>query len=189
MTTDHERPKRRRVELGPTGNTVRENLARFRKLRSLSLRELSSRMTDIGRVLSPNALSDIEMGGRRVDVDDLMALSIALNVHPASFLTPDSATKSELFAVTGARNPVRADHVYEWLHAGSSPVAGDIVEYLEGTWRPRWFRESKHARLLREYHDLQDKLYDEKDPAVRADLEAQLQRLHDGPDWWTDGDD
>ena len=43
--------------------------------------QLSERTGEAGRTLSASALNSIETGKRRVDVDDLMALAAALDVH------------------------------------------------------------------------------------------------------------
>ena len=42
----------RRVEIGPTGETVRANVARVRKQRALTLRDVADRLTDIGHPMS-----------------------------------------------------------------------------------------------------------------------------------------
>ena len=70
------------ISLGPTGETVRENVARYRKTAGLSFAELSRNLEAVGRPLAPLGLRRIEAGERRVDVDDLMALAVVLGVHP-----------------------------------------------------------------------------------------------------------
>lgn len=86
MEADARKPKR--VTIGPTGETVRANIAAIRKERGLTLRGLSELMADLGWPMSNSSLSQIEKGSRRVDVDDLMALAAALDVSPNTLLMP-----------------------------------------------------------------------------------------------------
>jgi transcriptional regulator with XRE-family HTH domain len=76
----------RRVEIGPTGEIVRANVARFRRQRGLTLREMADKMKQAGRPLAYNTISEIELGARRVDVDDLAALADVLEVLPTDLL-------------------------------------------------------------------------------------------------------
>ncbi|QII04347.1 helix-turn-helix transcriptional regulator [Rhodococcoides fascians A25f] len=76
----------KRVEIGATGETVRKNIARVRNDRGMTLRALSDTMSELGHPLSNSSISQIENGSRRVDVDDLMALAIALDVSPNTLL-------------------------------------------------------------------------------------------------------
>ncbi|MBF6358380.1 helix-turn-helix domain-containing protein [Nocardia higoensis] len=78
----------RRVEIGPIGHAVRENLVRLRADQGLTLRALADLLTPTGQPLSHNAISEIERGARRVDVDDLVALALALQVSPLALLLP-----------------------------------------------------------------------------------------------------
>ncbi|MEU2311200.1 helix-turn-helix domain-containing protein [Streptomyces albidoflavus] len=50
------------------------------------MRELSSRLKLLGRPILPSGITKIEQGQRRVDVDDLVALAIALKVTPNRLL-------------------------------------------------------------------------------------------------------
>jgi len=57
-------------------------MRRLREERKLSLRELAELLKADGRPMLPSALSKIETGERRVDVDDLDALALALGSTP-----------------------------------------------------------------------------------------------------------
>jgi len=117
-----------RIELASTGRTVAANVKRLREEQRLTLRSLSARLKEMGRPLSADALNKIENGAseeprqiRRVDVDDLVALSVALGVHPAALLLPPTARISgssgapTTVPVTGAGEvPARA--AWEWAH-------------------------------------------------------------------------
>lgn len=76
----------RKVEQGPVGESVRTAVAALRRQRRLSLNELSDLMSEAGRPVLPNGLHRIEQGGRRVDVDDLVALAACLGVAPGVLL-------------------------------------------------------------------------------------------------------
>jgi transcriptional regulator with XRE-family HTH domain len=76
----------RAIELGPAGHTVAKQIRRIRELDGLSLQELSERLEKIGRPIVPSGLSKIELGNRRVDVDDLVALAAALRTTPNDLL-------------------------------------------------------------------------------------------------------
>lgn len=87
--TDKERAPRPPTPLGPAGEALRENLKRIRsEERRYTFAELSKRLKDIGRPIPVLGLRRIEMGQRRVDVDDLMALALALDVPPVLLLLP-----------------------------------------------------------------------------------------------------
>jgi transcriptional regulator with XRE-family HTH domain len=64
------------------GGYLIENLKQLRKERRLAYTELSDRLGQLGRPIPTLGLSRIEKGNRRVDVDDLVALALALGVSP-----------------------------------------------------------------------------------------------------------
>ncbi|TXH08345.1 MAG: XRE family transcriptional regulator [Spirochaetes bacterium] len=143
---------RRAIEAGPTSETVADNLARFRRLRGLTLAELSARMTEVGRPMTGNTLSAIENRSRRADVDDLVVLAAVLNVSPASLLMPylDPSTKGEhgdpsLVHATVPSSvftePVAAGRLWNWLNTSMPldiPKYGDQVDSFEVE---RWRRD------------------------------------------------
>ncbi|NKS20853.1 helix-turn-helix domain-containing protein [Rhodococcus hoagii] len=105
----------RRVEIGPTGETVRTNIAKARKDQHLTLRDLAERLAANGRPLAHNTLSEIERGARRVDVDDLFAIAVALDVSPSVLLVPASDDGDELVAATGVTEPLPARDVRNFV--------------------------------------------------------------------------
>lgn len=78
----------RTMMIGTTGQRVALNVAQIRKARGLSLRRLSRIIEEAGWPLSADSVNKIELGMRRVDVDDLVALAAALEVEPAILLAP-----------------------------------------------------------------------------------------------------
>jgi 8-oxo-dGTP pyrophosphatase MutT (NUDIX family)/transcriptional regulator with XRE-family HTH domain len=85
------RPNRRSNTPGPTGRRVAANLRQIRNIRGLSTARLASAVSDLGQPLWPTAITKIEAGDRRVDVDDLVALAIALDTTPNRLLLADAS--------------------------------------------------------------------------------------------------
>ncbi|MBN7457547.1 helix-turn-helix transcriptional regulator [Mycobacteroides abscessus subsp. abscessus] len=163
---------RKAIELGPTAATVALNVKRFRTgLRGWTLAELSERMTEVGRPMTGNTLSAIENQTRRIDVDDLIALSAALEVSPAALLMPhitpedtgdpgDPSLMQELRIITSAeREPedglraITAGAFWSWLIADVPLDAPYLMDERDEVaieqWRrdivPRWaYRPGGH---------------------------------------------
>jgi transcriptional regulator with XRE-family HTH domain len=86
---------------GPTSETVRQNVTRLRKAAGMSYAELSRELDRRGHAIPPLGLRRIESGERRVDVDDLMALALALDVNPHAVLLPPIRGTRVKRAITG----------------------------------------------------------------------------------------
>ncbi|MGM9474347.1 helix-turn-helix domain-containing protein [Pseudarthrobacter sp. YS3] len=112
-----------KIELGPTGRTVADNVKRVRGYRSLNYVELSRKLAELGRPISPLAVRRIEEGDRRVDVDDLLALAVALGVPPNSLLLPHEDPSPEPTA-TAVGNAMFLD-VWSWADGGRSFTGHD----------------------------------------------------------------
>lgn len=78
----------RKIEIGWTGKTVMYNLPRYRGLRRMTLTDVADKLEELGRPMSVPTLSGIENGRRRIDVDDLVYLALALDVSPAALMMP-----------------------------------------------------------------------------------------------------
>lgn len=120
-------------DVGPTGEAVATNIARIRKTEGISLREMEDRLTTVGRRITISGLSKIENGDRRVDVDDLMAIAVALDVSPATLLLP-RAQPSDVVDVTGRRASTLL--FWQWVLA-SDNISGDQDAFLERSL-PSW---------------------------------------------------
>lgn len=77
-----------KIQKGPTAERVRTNIAALREDRKLTVAQLAGRMGKLGRPMQPSAVSKVEQGDRRVDVDDLVAFALALEVNPNVLLMP-----------------------------------------------------------------------------------------------------
>lgn len=91
------------TEPGPTGLRLAKNLRAVRG--QVSVRELSARMRDLGRPLLPSAISKIENAQRRVDVDELIALAIALDCAPNRLLIGPDANDEQITLTVGNIQP------------------------------------------------------------------------------------
>jgi transcriptional regulator with XRE-family HTH domain len=127
---------------GPTGRTVAANIARVRKGQQMSLQRLEAILTTLGHRISFSALSKIENNGRRVDVDDLMALALALDVSPASLLLPLGAPNDDV-EITGGFGAVGL--IWEWAFAQEELVADDKRAF-QARSLPAWLHPTAEIR-------------------------------------------
>lgn len=102
---------RRTNEIAATGQQVAANVRRLRNARQLSAAALAQLLTEHGRPFVQSAVANIEAGRRRVDVDDLMALAVVLNVSPTMLLLPPDA-RSTTEATGAGTKP--AHEFYRW---------------------------------------------------------------------------
>jgi transcriptional regulator with XRE-family HTH domain len=132
------------VEAGPTSATVARNVRRVRERRGYSTNQISRLLEKAGRSISPAAISKLERGERRVDVDDLTALASVLDISPAALLLPLTDSYQEPVEVTGA-GTMPATVAWDWA-LGRRPLrmtAGkeetELLEYQLYSL-PAWLR-------------------------------------------------
>src|SRR6478609_8976584 len=111
--------------LGPTGRTVQANIARLRTKVGMGFTEMSERLNDIGKPITPMGLRRIENGARRVDADDLFALAVVLGVSPATLLIPN--------ADDGAEESIDPDveRLEFWLVALAPWKRRELIKYVD----------------------------------------------------------
>lgn len=122
-----ERP-RRANELGPSGTRLAENLKALRSSLPLTTDQLAARVTAYGRPMRANTITKIEKEQRRVDVDDLVALALALETRPDALLLPPTIAMDEVELVEG--KTVTAFDAWRWAN-GARPL--DLPEDDDGT--------------------------------------------------------
>jgi hypothetical protein len=107
---------------GPTGDRVAANLSQLRG--PVSLEELADRLDRLGRRIAPDSIRNVEQLGatrrRRVDVDDLVALSIALGVNPNRLLLPPTSGVQEGVRLT-SQVEIPANLAWAWAQ-GDVPI-------------------------------------------------------------------
>lgn len=87
---------------GATGSVVRENIKRIREERDMSWAQMSRFLERAGRPIAALGLRRIEDGSRRVDVDDLMAIAVVLDVTPNDLLLPRAGSgTADITGMTG----------------------------------------------------------------------------------------
>jgi transcriptional regulator with XRE-family HTH domain len=128
------------VQRDATAETVSANVKRLRKKQNLGLRGLSNKLGEVGRPLGHSAVDQIEKGTRRVDVDDLVALALALDVSPITLLMPDmpgADDPSQDVSATGMDTKVAAGRFWLWLRGEASLTS--ISDFsLIGNAQPMW---------------------------------------------------
>jgi transcriptional regulator with XRE-family HTH domain len=138
MTDNQKNP------LAASGLTLMQNIRRIRQGRRLTYVDLSDRLTDVGRRVPVLGLARIERGERRVDVDDLVALAVALRVSPLALLLPWADDQDTYVEITGAK-VAPAGAVWAWAD-GQQPLTvsatdpdGDAIRFQLDS-RPAWAR-------------------------------------------------
>lgn len=110
----------KKLELGPIGAVVAKNVTRYREAARFNYTELSAELAKHKRDISPLGVRRVEEGNRRVDVDDLVALALALNVSPLALLLP----RSDSPVVPGGE-VAGAERIWGWAQ-GVAPLAGGL---------------------------------------------------------------
>ena len=132
----------KKIELGPTGETVRTNIQRLRRARGLGFAELSRELDRLGRTIPPLGLRRIEDGERRVDVDDLVALAAALWVSPVLLLLPE--TYGEFEAEFTGLGLVNSGKARAWMRDEQMDPTASPDEVME---RARFANRVKPRRI------------------------------------------
>lgn len=108
------------LDLGPTAERVRDNIKRARG--GMQYKELSERLAELGHPIPTLGLRRIEAGERRVSVDDLVALAVALDMSPLALLLPRDGSRIAASGLTGVPEREVA-HNTQWLWAmGEQPL-------------------------------------------------------------------
>lgn len=189
----------------PVRQTVAANVARLRKDRQLTVRQLSAELEALGHRLLPSAVTKIEQGTRSVDVEDLVALAVALRVNPSALLLPPVAgNEPVLLTPTKA---VEAGYAWRWAD-GLSPLPrghtgwGDNPEEDLDDWqlyaRPGVLRRLAQHPLQQAVSKLSTNaarlLHESKTPPalldfLRRDLERVALELTEVEESWKVDDD
>lgn len=111
---------KKKTDPGKTGKTVASNIERLRTDDSLSYAELSRRLDELGNPIPPLGLRRIEESERKVDVDDLVALAVALATTPSYLLMPHYTPENLEVAGTGTQKMGIKDY-WRWLTSQFEP--------------------------------------------------------------------
>ena len=112
-----EKARERRNPIGATARIVGANVKRLRMEIGATQNDLAETLRLNGHPIPVASIGRIEGGQRRVEVDDVMALAVALGVSPLAILLPNTRSAQDLVETTGAaQHP--ADLVWRWAVAG-----------------------------------------------------------------------
>lgn len=100
---------------GTTSEVVAANVRRIRQTVNMDLAQLAEKLKQVGWYIPVAALSRLENGKRRIDVDDLMALSHAIGVPPSRLLDPNNKVPGSPPFATSAPQEVAIDEIRAWL--------------------------------------------------------------------------
>lgn len=127
--------KKRGNAKGATSDVVAAKVREIRQERQLDLAALSERLTDLGWPIPVAALSRLENGNRRVDVDDLFALANALDVSPIVLLGDSDADPLGTALPENALSP----EVLAWLR-------NDMPSFRGGDRQLYWHARIRHTQ-------------------------------------------
>ncbi len=127
-------------------SVVAENVLRLRKQRGLTVRQLSERLAELGTPLLASGITKIEQGQRKVDVNDLVALAVALDTSPAVLLVPDVDVDEDRPVAVTPERVVSARAAWWWATATQPLPRPDkpgmhrhpVVLYPFLRTQPRW---------------------------------------------------
>lgn len=134
--------KKRGNAKGSTSEVVARQVRARRQSLGLDLAGLSAELTNLDWPIPVAALSRLENGQRRIDVDDLMALAVALKTTPNELLLAPG--NPEVFATgTGLPEWVRSDEAMMWA-IGNIPLDKD---HMRRWWASRLPNLNEQLRI------------------------------------------
>ena len=124
-----QRPSTRPEKVGLVGQHVAENIKALRERRGgMSVRDLSAKLTELGRPILPSGITKIEQGERRVDADDLVALATVLGVPPSRLLLRGSGLEDEENVMAAIEKHNKSGALTDILEGMVTAVHEDGVE-------------------------------------------------------------
>lgn len=167
----------------PAANTnahVAANLRSARQAIGMDLRTLSERVKETGRAMSPSALSKIENGDRRVDVDDLTVFAYILQTTPATLLAPPEGASPPTGVPSGQYN---LEEIQAWVRGQAKFTTEDLARY----WKDEYFSAVSsihyYENLMVQYaedgkgNQMHRSTYEERLASFRARRDAARVRL------------
>jgi transcriptional regulator with XRE-family HTH domain len=145
----------------------------------MDLRTFAERVKATERTMSPSALSKIENGDRRVDVDDLTVFAYILHTTPAALLTPPNGAPVPAGVPEGQ---YAAEELQMWIQGRVKLTTEDLVRY----WKEESFNAASYIRRFEDLLALYDKgqvgvtpreVYEERLAGQRERLEVTRSRI------------
>jgi transcriptional regulator with XRE-family HTH domain len=115
-------------EPGPSAKRVAASLRRIRRANEMTTAGLSRRLSGIGYPIADTGITKAEQGTRRIDVDDLVPLALALGVTPNTLLMPEVEYlgSSEVHELT-PKVSGSAERLWQWAQ-GERPAPVPLPE-------------------------------------------------------------
>jgi hypothetical protein len=110
----------------------------------MTVYDVSRKLGEIGWPIVASGITRIELGQRRVDADDLVALAVALGCSPLRLILPASASAEACPAVTPLTAAPPAD-LWAWA-AGERPLALNGDAPMSGSALAMWIVENRPDR-------------------------------------------
>lgn len=147
--------------------TIASRVEAVRERRGYSLRELSRRLDEVGHSMDATALMRLERGERRITIDDLLAVALALDVPPVALFVPIDTGEAVRVTADMTMDPLQ---LLLWVSGEGPPEAdymdayGDLAQAQEAArpfvlWRDM-LRHQEEARDayqgMRAAHVLED---------------------------------
>lgn len=173
-------PRQRGNPAGDTNSHVAANVRTARQAIGMDLRTFSERVKETGRAMSPSALSKIENGDRRVDVDDLTVFAYILQTTPAALLAPPEGASPPTGVPSGQFNH---EEIQAWVRGQAKFTTEDLARY----WKDEYFSAVSsihyYENLMIQYtndgegNQLHRGTYEERLAAFRTRRDAARVRL------------
>jgi len=173
-------PRQRGNPAGNTNAQVAANLRSARQAIGMDLRTFSERVKATGRAMSTSALSKIENGDRRVDVDDLTVFAYILQTTPASLLAPSEGASPPTGVPSGQFSH---EEIQVWVRGQAKFTTEDLARY----WKDEYFSAVSsihyYENLMKQYaeddkgNQMHRGTYEERLASFRARRDAARVRL------------
>lgn len=185
--TEKEAPKSIKPiqDIGPIGHNARAVIAKRRKELGKTAVDLSKDTEKFGRKLSPVSIRRIEGGGRRIDLDDLIVLALALDISPVTMLLPKEFPydQHDLFRVISGN-----DYAYATLRVLWGWVTGvrafnpqQTDKEFQDVSLPKWYLSADESK------DLQIEALISSNKAYKESLEMLMQEKQNEDDGKSSG--
>ncbi|MBT2401268.1 helix-turn-helix transcriptional regulator [Streptomyces sp. ISL-100] len=123
---------------------VARNLADLRAMRRKTTAQLAADVKRLGVPMSASTITKIEKQGRRVTVDELVALAAALDVSPVTLMLP-AADPGGSVMLTPRLRAYGWGGAWRWMH-GDDPL---VVDGIEGAGHFQWLA-ANHPYMTKE---------------------------------------
>jgi transcriptional regulator with XRE-family HTH domain len=135
----------------------------------VSLKQLEERTALRGRKISLSALSKIENGDRKVDVDDLLVIALALDTSPTALLLPIEGEPDDSVRVTGGYGSLAL--IWGWAVGAQSIDPRGNERAFKARSLPDWYIDDNGGGLVAELRTRKAETQLGMAPAGSEDLE------------------